>query len=74
MRQLIVLAGATDVTISGVALAHTRMDCPNHQPASTNPYLTSTVRAELIGHYQPCMTDIYLHLDARMADYIRTHP
>ena len=25
-------------------------------------------------HFQPCMTDIYLHIDARMADYIRTHP
>ena len=23
---------------------------------------------------KPCMTDIYLHIDARMADYIRTHP
>ena len=33
-----------------------------------------TMRAELIGHYQPCMTEIYLHIDARMADYIRTHP
>eukprot|EP01048_Picozoa_sp_COSAG05_P015118 COSAG05_NODE_1787_length_4092_cov_1.788380_5_plen_261_part_00 len=33
-----------------------------------------TMRAELIGHYPPCMTDIYLHIDARMADYIRTHP
>ena len=21
-----------------------------------------------------CTTDIYLHIDARMADYIRTHP
>ena len=27
-----------------------------------------------IGHFQPCTTDIYLHIDARMADYIRTHP
>ena len=35
---------------------------------------TRTMRAELIGHFQPCMTDIYLHIDARMADYIRTHP
>ena len=35
---------------------------------------TLTVRAELIGHCQPCMTDIYLHIDALMADYIRTHP
>ena len=24
--------------------------------------------------FKPCMTDIYLHIDARMADYIRTHP
>ena len=37
------------------------------------PPAAHTVRAELIGHYQPCMTDIYLHIDARMADYIRTH-
>ena len=22
----------------------------------------STMRAELIGHFQPCMTDIYLHI------------
>ena len=34
----------------------------------------TTMRAELIGHFQPCMTEIYLHIDARMADYIRTHP
>ena len=33
-----------------------------------------TMRAELIGHFKPCMTDIYLHVDARMADHIRTHP
>ena len=33
-----------------------------------------TMRAELIGHFKPCMTEIDLHIDARMADYIRTHP
>ena len=33
-----------------------------------------TMRAELIGHFKACMTEIYLHIDARMADYIRTHP
>ena len=33
-----------------------------------------TMRVEFIGHFQPCMTEIYLHIDARMADYIRTHP
>ena len=32
------------------------------------------MRAELIGHFEPCMTEIYLHIYARMADYIRTHP
>ena len=25
------------------------------------------------GHFKPCMTDNYLHINARMADYIRTH-
>ena len=24
-------------------------------------------------HFVPCMTEIYLRIDARMADYIRTH-
>ena len=32
------------------------------------------MRVDLIGHFKPCMTEIYLHIDARMADYIRTHP
>ena len=31
------------------------------------------MRAELIGYFKACMTEIYLHIDARMADYIRTH-
>ena len=38
------------------------------------PQRTSTMRAELIGHFEPCMTDIYIHIDARMDDYIRAHP
>ena len=33
-----------------------------------------TMRVELTGHFQPCTTKIYLHIDARMADYIHTHP
>ena len=33
-----------------------------------------TMRADIIGHFKPCMTDICIHIDARMADYIRTHP
>ena len=40
-------------------------------PASLCPV---TMRAELIGHFKACMTEIYLHIDARVADYIRTHP
>ena len=31
-----------------------------------------TMRADIIGHFKPCITEIYLHIDARMADYIRT--
>ena len=27
-----------------------------------------TMRAELIGHFKPCITEIYLHIVARMAD------
>ena len=26
------------------------------------------------GHLQPCMTEIYLHIVARMANYMDTHP
>ena len=36
--------------------------------------LVLRVRVDIIGHLKSCMTDIYLHIDARMADYIRTHP
>ena len=32
-----------------------------------------TVRGESIDHLQPCMTDIYLHIVARMASYIAAH-
>ena len=32
------------------------------------------VRVHIIGHLQPCMTEIYIHIDARMADYMDTHP
>ena len=32
------------------------------------------VRADIIGHLKSCMTDIYLYIDARTADYIHTHP
>eukprot|EP01048_Picozoa_sp_COSAG05_P032931 COSAG05_NODE_12910_length_449_cov_1.320000_2_plen_30_part_01 len=30
------------------------------------------MRSDIIGHFKPCVTDIYIHIDARMADYIRT--
>ena len=32
------------------------------------------VRVDIIGHLKSCMTDIYLDIDARTADYIQTHP
>ena len=32
------------------------------------------MRVQLIGHFEPCMTEIYLHIDARMADYMAPHP
>ena len=44
-------------------------DCVDHIRSGDR-----TMCAELIGHFQPCMTEIYLHIDARMADYVRTHP
>ena len=31
------------------------------------------MRAEFIGHCKPCTTDIYLHIVARMEDYIYPH-
>jgi len=45
LRQLIVVNGATGVTIRGVALAHTFIDCPNHQPREVNPHLSPTCDA-----------------------------
>ena len=32
------------------------------------------MRVHIIGHLQTCMTEIYLHIVARMADYMDTHP
>eukprot|EP01048_Picozoa_sp_COSAG05_P014131 COSAG05_NODE_1572_length_4520_cov_2.148157_3_plen_33_part_00 len=32
------------------------------------------MRVELIGQFEPCMTEIYLYIDARMADYIHALP
>ena len=32
------------------------------------------MRADIIGHLKSCVTDIYLYIDARTADYIHTHP
>ena len=46
----------------------------NMQAIGHISHSVSPVRSEIIGHFQPCMTEIYLHIDARMADYIRTHP
>ena len=32
------------------------------------------MRVDIIDHFKPCMTEIYLHIVARMADYMATHP
>ena len=32
------------------------------------------VRVQLIDHFKPCMTEICLHIVARMADYMDTRP
>ena len=44
------------------------------QPRRLRWLVPCTMRAELIGHFEPCMTEIYLRIDARMADYVHTHP
>ena len=31
------------------------------------------MRAELIGHFEPCMTEIYLHIDARIHGRLYGH-
>ena len=41
-----------------------------YHPRSEPRSLLTTMRVELIDHFKPCMTEIYLHIDARMADYI----
>ena len=48
-----------------VVLKHVVPDDRRHQ---------RTMRVELVGYFKPCMTEIYIHIDAREADYIHTHP
>ena len=50
------------------ALASMHLDVRTRILASLSRY-----PFELIGQFQPCMTYIYLHIDARMADYISHH-
>ena len=52
----------TDVMVSGPAMGDTQSQ------------EGGTMRAELSGHFKACMAEIYLHIDARVSDYIRTHP
>ena len=45
-----------------------------HRRAHAAFVLPHTMRVQLIGQFKACMTEIYLHIDARMADYMATHP
>ena len=56
-------AGADDDDDDG----RRRCDCSSCPP-------DIRVRVQLIGHLFPCMTEIYLHIVAHMADYMATHP
>ena len=38
-------------------------------PPPPPPLLESGDQLQQIGHFKSCMTEIYLHIDARMADY-----
>ena len=38
---------------------------------SASPLRSTCYARRVIGHVKPCMTEISLHIDARMADYIR---
>ena len=70
------------VVLSAWVLSALKQDALRFSTASTILSFTQlalttffyTMRAELIGHFKACMTEIYIHIDARMADYIRTHP
>ena len=64
-------AQASGVRLSPVKIAGTYIAASCHRVCT---HTASTMRVELIGHFKPCMTDIYLYIDARVADYIHTHP
>eukprot|EP01048_Picozoa_sp_COSAG05_P010105 COSAG05_NODE_872_length_6839_cov_16.232938_4_plen_226_part_00 len=59
---------------AAAATAASRRKGGNAGQQVTLSFASCTMRAELTDHFQPCMTDIDLHIDARTADYIRTHP
>ena len=42
-----------------------------YRSQATNRWMLNGVHG---AHFEACMTEIYLHIDARVADYIRTHP
>ena len=58
---------------------HTTEGCPRQETreqlrAAEDRSKCVRVRVDRIGHLKSCMTDLYLDIDARTADYIRTHP
>ena len=64
-------ASADESSRSGTLAAAGLAPAPATPPSADAGY---TMRAELIGHFKACMAEIYLHIVARMADYMATHP
>ena len=42
-----------------------------YRSQATNRWMLNGVHG---AHFEACMTEIYLHIAARMADYMATHP
>ena len=60
------VCGGRRLQLQWLPLATTQLPC------SLGP--RSVCRVHVLSYFKACMTEIYLHIDARMAEYIRTRP
>ena len=67
------LAGLPDGLLSELEDGEAAIEAIGQLPEEVQVWIP-TMRVELTGHCEPCMADIYLHIYARTADYIHTHP